>query len=312
MLIEKVSNFTGLSIESVKSIARKAPNTYKRYTVPKEGGGRRVIYQPSRETKSIQYALIEVVLEGLKVHDIAMAYRRGIESPQRKTAEKHAPYSYSLRIDFEKFFYSIGPKDLFKCLENNNKSKADEEERFLEMSLFINHHSEFKLAIGAPSSPFISNSVVFRVDREMLARAKDVDPDSALTRYADDIVFSTDEQGSCRDFLEEAKQVLNSIDSPSLSLNDSKTTFMSRGTRRMVAGLILTPDGDVSIGRDKKRAIRSWLNDLKYGNLDDEKIRKLQGYLAWVKDVEPSLLNRLSLKYTSDLVNKAMEGSVNG
>lgn len=308
MIVEDISNFTGLSPESVEKIANKAPNTYKRYTVPKNSGGRRVIYQPSRETKSIQYAIVEIMLNDLRVHDVAMAYRPGVKSPQRKTAEKHAPYSYSLRIDFEQFFYSIRPHDLFNCLDNNDESKTDKEESFLEMALFINHHSEFKLAIGAPTSPFISNSVVFRVDRELLSRAKDVDPDSALTRYADDIVFSTDEQGSCRDFLEEARQVLNSMDWPSLSLNESKTTFMSRGTKRMVAGLILTPDGDVSIGRDKKRAIRSWLNDLKYENLDEEEIRKLQGYLAWIKDVEPELLNRLSLKYTSDLVNRAMGG----
>ena len=105
---------------------------------------------------------------------------------------------------------------------------------------------------------------------------------------------------------------LERTDSPNLILNDLKTVYMSRGTRRAITGLVVTPQGGVSIGRDRKRYIRSLLHKYsahlaaKNGPMAEEELAFLSGMLAFVLDVEPELYNRLAQKYSSDVVNAAL------
>ena len=85
----------------------------------KKGGGRRTIHHPSKQTKALQYALIEIFLNKLPIHSCAAAYRRNIKSPLLENATIHAKYSYSVRVDFSDFFHSISPLDLFNQISNN-------------------------------------------------------------------------------------------------------------------------------------------------------------------------------------------------
>jgi len=309
MIVDEVSDYLGLERDTINSMCNRAPTTYKRYEVSKASGGQRVIYQPSRKTKSLQYALIELYLEDLNVNDVATAYRRGVKSPQLKTAEQHSNYSFSLRIDFEDFFYSIEPDDLYSCLQRNGVQLVQRDEEFLRDALFIKHHDQFKLAIGAPSSPSISNAVMYPLDEQMRSESLIIDPESALTRYADDVVFSTNIKGACNDFLDRANEILDGVDSPNLTLNTSKTSFMSRGNRRVIAGLVICPDGRISIGRSKKRYIRKLLHEFQLGRLDPDQQKSLQGYLAYILDVEPDLYNRLAMKYSSDLLDQVQNSN---
>lgn len=303
-IIDRVSKYMGISLEEVRRISENSPVRYKRYRIDKNSGGTRTIYQPPAETKGLQYALMSLILENLPIHDIATAYRYGEESPQRRTAEAHAQYEYSVRLDYQRFFYSIKPSDLFNIIEPD---LTDSEHRFLKGGLFV-YDNEWWLAIGAPSSPMISNAVSYGVDDCLQELAYILDNGSTITRYADDIVFSTNKDGVCFDFHDEVRQILSEISSPDLRLNDSKTSFMSRGNRRVIAGLVITPDGDVSIGRDKKRRLRSMIDHFRKQDLSEEQESKLQGYLAWVLDVEPSLYNRLAMHYGADVMKEALSG----
>jgi hypothetical protein len=134
------------------------------------------------------------------------------------------------------------------------------------------------------------------------------------TRYADDLYFSTSVKGGCRAFANEVESVLQEEVTPALSLNRSKTFFMSRGTKRMITGIVACPNGSVSIGRKRKRYIRKLLNDLRFGAISTEDRKTLQGYLGFALDVEPDFYNRLATKktYGAALVRLALtdpEGS---
>ena len=80
---------------------------------------------------------------------------------------------------------------------------------------------------------------------------------------------------------------------------------MSKKRRRKITGLIITPDGNISVGRKKKRYIKLLIH--KWEDLDDEKKNYLTGYLSYCMGVEPSFLISLHLKFGSEMINKILD-----
>ena len=107
-------------------LIRRAPHTYKVYTIPKRTGGRRVIAQPARETKYLQRWLISNIFCDLPVHESATAYKLGASI--KKNAEKHARNSYLTKFDFKDFFTSIKETDLKNHFANHLTNKLTEDE----------------------------------------------------------------------------------------------------------------------------------------------------------------------------------------
>lgn len=308
LLINWVAQFLLLELEAVVSMAARAPSTYKKYYIPKKRGGRRAIFHPSKQTKSIQYALMSLLDPMLSPHDCAVAYRRGLASPLLKNALWHAQQPYALHIDFNDFFPSIQPDDLFSCLTDPRNPKkielAELDREFLREVLFIKSpNGILGLPIGAPSSPMISNGIMRQMDEEIYDYARK--NEFIYTRYADDLIFSTHHRGSSVKFLEGLRTIISKCGYPHLTINEAKTRLMSRKSRRVVTGLIIGPHGSVSIGRKRKRYLRKLLNDLLHNKLSPKEMNYLKGYLAFVLDVEPGLYNRLCQKYGAHLVSRA-------
>jgi RNA-directed DNA polymerase len=309
-LIQGIMQFTGLTSAEVNSIADKAQTTYKRYLIPKKAGGKRVIFHPSRETKLLQYSCIELMFDSFVPSQSAFGYIRGKKSPLRMNALAHAQNPFLLRLDFKDFFPSIRPGDLFKFLQvgaliNDIKVSA-EDHRFLEKVFFLqNDDGSLGLPIGAPSSPWVSNLIMQDLDIKLtdLANKKDF----IYTRYADDLIFSTSTKLAAKKLLPNIKKILAKTTHPSLALNDEKTCYMSRNCRRAVTGLIITPEGNVTIGRKKKRLVRSLLHQMRDNTISDKDRSFLQGYLAFMHDVEPDYFNNLSLKYSAKLLADALK-----
>jgi hypothetical protein len=299
-IFERVSAFTGLSIDDVKQVAYRYSGKYKRYLISKSSGkGSREIFHPCKQIKLLQYAISESVLRHVAVSSIARAYVRGLKSPLLTNAKAHSGYKFTVRLDFKNFFPSICADDLLGAL-SPCYSLTDSEASFLVLATFYKRSAKlcrYFLPIGAPSSPLISNIVMANVDSNFLDIAKAVDPRSALTRYADDLYFSSDKPGLCRLFHEKVSLLLKDTFSPCLSLNEDKTLYLSRGTRRIVTGLYITPSNTVSIGRTRKRLIKSLIYQNAKQQFDPDKLCYLRGLIAFVKDCEPEFYDRLAVKY---------------
>lgn len=311
-IVDMIAAYLGLPPYEVVKLSLNAHKIYRRYYIPKKKGGEREIFHPSKQTKSLQYAIIETILAKLPIHQASAAYIRGVKSPLLVNAKKHSNFAFSVRVDFENFFPSIAPEDLLKILKDSNAfSKiSGDDSKFISRSLFIRYSSGLHgLAIGAPSSPIVSNAVMFSLDENISKLAMSISAESIYTRYADDVFFSTNKQGACKEFVGKLKLLLHSTESPDLRINKSKTRFTSRGSKRVVTGLYICPDGGVSIGRKNKRYIRKLLYDLKMNRLGDKEKSYLQGYLSFILDVEPDFFNRLALKYGGELVNIAHKGT---
>ena len=310
-VIRQISDFVGWDIRDTIEISKKAPTSYKRYVIPKKKPGEfRSVFHPAKQTKTIQYALLELVISTLPVHECAFAYRHGLESPLRKHATLHAGSKYTVRVDMKDFFPSIRPLDLFSVINKQRREKhyqeiTEAEKNFLANALFIRHPQRgVGLAIGAPSSPAVSNTIMYGIDTSLHNYAKR--RNGVYSRYADDLVFSANKKDECAKFVDRLEKLLAKTRSPSLTINAAKTLYMSTGTRRTVTGLFVTPQRKISIGRKNKRYIRKLLFEYKKGSIDPNLLKYLQGYLSFILDVEPTFYNSIVIKYGAELVSRAL------
>ena len=310
MLLNNISKFLSLPEIDIEDIVEVASTTYKMYEIPKKNGAKRKIFQPSAKTKALQYAIMECFLSKFIIHPAAMAYVNGLESPLRKNALEHCNNNYQIRIDFKDFFPSLGPNDFFNSENENNpnnknvKDLSKEEKVFLTKSLFLFHKEKYELAIGAPASPIISNIIMYNIDNEISSFLQDISSTGKYTRYSDDIIFSCKEKSSCEKFFLRILKLVENTTSPKLSINKEKTIYSSRKNCRKVTGLIITPDKKISIGRKRKRYIKSLIHKYLKGLIDIEKgLPVIKGYLAFIKDVEPEYLHNLSMKYGAKVID---------
>jgi RNA-directed DNA polymerase len=302
MLIERISHDLTLSAEFLLKLAKTASHRYKTYEVPKKSGGMRTIHHPSRELKLIQSWIAQHVFSRFPVHDAAFAYVKGRNVLQN--AERHAKHNYTLRLDFEHFFTSIATTDIIRVLLRGDGS-ADAKLAVDDILFITNIVCRFgRLTIGAPSSPVISNVVMYKLDREWSSLA-----DVTYTRYADDLFFSTNTPNRLSGVLDEVRHYLSGCNSPRLTLNEEKTVFASRKRRRMVAGLILTSDGKVSLGREKKRYVKGLIHGYTTNTLSAEQESYLRGMLSYCKSVDQAFFEALYEKYGEEVITALRESS---
>jgi RNA-directed DNA polymerase len=306
-LIDILSRYTGFNEDEVNSIIAKAPTTYKKYSIKKRRGGTRTIYHPSKETKTLQYVLLNYYLNAFPVHKCAYAYIKGNKSPLLNNALKHKDYKYSICLDIKDFFPSIKPDDLLNILTEKNSFTKEEKQHLINLLFISQKNGMPSLPIGAPTSPMISNIIMYDLDNKINGLAHKINKRSVYTRYADDLVFSTNTKGACLNFYKNLESLLTKTKSPKLTINKLKTNLCSRKNRRIVTGLVICPTATISVGRKNKRYIRKLLLDYKYNKLDIKMKHHLSGYLAYILDVEPEFYNRLILKYGGEIVNAALQ-----
>jgi len=222
-----VSNYLSLTEAKLLEISRKAPLTYKHFTIPKRNGGFRSIHHPSGETKNIQYALMNIVLNKLPIHKCAMGFIPNKQSPLLKNATLHSKFKYTIRLDIFNFFPSITFDDFYTVLSKKYNNISKPEKEFLKNSLFIiNKFKKSVLAIGAPSSPIISNIIMYYLDKKINALGRKISSSFVYTRYADDLIFSTNIKRACREFYQKVEALLKQTNSPNLKINFKKKKYI--------------------------------------------------------------------------------------
>jgi retron-type reverse transcriptase len=300
MIAERIALELGLDLEYVTKVAATASHRYKSYTIPKRTGGTRTIHHPSRELKLFQGWLIDNILDRLPVHEAASAYRNGASI--RKHAALHVGQNYLLKVDFENFFPSITQSDVAHLLGKGVLDKVGLELTIRDMEFVrrIVCRNGF-LTIGAPSSPILSNAVMYDFDNYWYRETEGVNV--RYSRYADDLYFSTNQRGVLSDLLQRLRIDIRRRSSPKLSINDAKTAFTSRKRKRLVTGLVLTADKRISLGRQCKRRIRSLVYKNITGGLSDEQRKHLRGFIAYAGSVEPTFVESIRRKYGSIVID---------
>jgi RNA-directed DNA polymerase len=305
-LLEMIAIETGLSPSDADRIITTAPRRYKVYQIPKRSGGSRTIAQPSREVKLLQRLLIDQWLSKLPVHRAAMAYVNSKNIIDN--ARSHQRNRAILKLDFESFFPSIRVRD-WKHFLSGQQLPWDGPGDSMRVSKILfwgqGARDPICLSIGAPTSPLISNLLMFELDTQFSEIANLLDV--SYTRYADDITASARTIEQLNEFEKQVRRALRICKTPRLKINESKRGIYTSGRRRMVTGLILTPSGEVSIGRERKRKISTLLHLFGLGRLDVNQLGYLKGMLGFSIANEPNLVNRLRRKYGDEIVDRVLK-----
>lgn len=302
IVLEKLVEASGLHEVTVRHILSSAPERYKEFTIKKRNGGNRRIAQPAKELKILQRAFVKEFLSGLPIHNNATAYRQSVSI--RDNASRHSGFGPILKMDFRDFFPSITDRDWKNYCESNNIFEDNEDIRYSTLLLFHRPRGGIKLrlAIGAPSSPILSNILMYNFDERISSIvAKD---QVVYTRYADDLTFSAPRTGHLTGVKRSVSKVINEIESPSLRINREKTTYVTTKYHRSVTGLTLANDGRVTLGRDQKRQIRATVHHFSLGKLDEKSTQRLAGLIAFANSVEPEFVNILRARYGADILKR--------
>ena len=302
MILDRIAEETGVSVDDLSVIVGTASRRYKTYSIPKRTGGRRTISHPTPEVKFLQRWMTRNLFGVLPVHHAVTSYRHGVGVADN--ARLHASQNYLLKVDFVDFFPSISAEDI-RSIMAAHSTKFDPQLTNDDIDVVVETVCKNgALTIGAPSSPALSNAILYDFDVFLfeVCQAQHV----VYSRYADDIFLSTDEPNRLSNLLEVIRTKLAEGGRPVLRINEEKTVFTSRKRRRVVTGLVLTSDCRLSIGRKKKRQIRTMIHLYRNHDLAVGEVSYLRGYLAFVNSVEPEFLGRLRRKYGKEILDQIM------
>lgn len=304
-VISDCADHLALTVSELMSIAASAPRRYYVWKVDKKRGPeKRTLCHPARELKPVQYYFLHHVLHDLVVHPAATAYVSG--SSIKKNAEAHVRSRVMLKLDFEDFFNSLKVGNWRKYAADTFPIWTPDELDFSCRILFWGAGSSNPrcLAIGAPTSPLLSNALMYEVDVKLQSFADQAG--LTYTRYADDITFSSCGELDRDRTIMAVRRALARAEYTSVSLKTEKTILVSNRFARRVTGLVITPDNKVSLGRDRKRTISAMVHHARERKLAAADWPKLAGLLAFAMDVEPTFVTTLKRKYTPEFIEAIM------
>lgn len=298
MLIKLIHKSTGISRKHISKIIRSASYRYKLYPIAKRTEGKRLIAQPSRELKVLQRWIVENIFELFPVHNKVFSYRKGIGIID--IANLHRKYNYLLKLDFTDFFPSITGMDIeWSIIQNKKYLNINLTKGDVNLIRSISCRKDL-LTIGSPSSPIISNVLLYPFDEYWDSYSKS--QKIVYSRYADDIYFSTNIPKILYSLPKKMEDYLRQMKHPKLTINDRKTVFTSRKHTKRVTGLTITSDKKVSIGRATKRYIKSLVHKYSTGDLSEKENSYLRGFLSYTKSVDPNFIRSLNKKYGKDKI----------
>jgi RNA-directed DNA polymerase len=275
---------TPFSKKELVSIINTSPRRYKTFLIEKKNGrGNRLIAQPSPEVKLLQRTIIKNEFSEINIHGSAKAYMPGISIKDH--AKEHSENRYLLKIDFKDFFHSIKPAILINRLEKDGTTLTSQDQRNIVRILFFENKgcNNLELSIGAPSSPLISNYIMYDFDNDVNEFC--LHKNAIYTRYSDDLAISTSRPHILNIIYEFIVSIIEKKYSW-LIINTDKTVNVSTKRRRVLTGLTLCNDGTVSIGRNKKRNIRASIYNLRNKQNIADNYSYIRGMLAFVNSID--------------------------
>ncbi len=296
--LHDLASLVRLSEGKLYNLSRQHLDHYKRYDIPKNGGGVRTICQPSRGLKAIQAWILNRLLLNVKGSRASKGFERGASILD--AASPHIGARALATLDIEDFFPSVPACWVFSLF------------RTLGYSPKIAHiltslcTLDGGLPQGSPCSPKLANLVCQRLDMRLLGFVGR--RGITYTRYSDDLAFSAYSSIVLSRALPGIRAI---IENEGFSINERKTRVSGPSRAHRVTGLVVTTEG-VGIGRRSLRDLRSRINDLRRIPSDGNatpKIDHLRGWLAYVRSVDEPRYKNLK-KYVHTLQMKSPNSAV--
>ena len=175
----------GISAKTLYAVSNNLGKHYRKAKLPKKSGGYRNLSVPDEVLKSIQGQISEVLLIHMPVSRYAKAYRFG--SSTLRNAKHHVGKQVVLKLDILHFFDSIR----YSTVKDKAFPEAIYTEPLRILLTMLCYHKD-ALPQGAPSSPAITNIILYEFDEQIgqWCRERGID----YTRYCDDMTFPGQQQ----------------------------------------------------------------------------------------------------------------------
>lgn len=269
--IYDLSSAIGISPRLITSIIHSKKKHYRHFKIPKKSGDYRDIASPRAFLKVIQYWLNDYILHSLPVDPAVYSFKRGASIVSN--ASPHVAKAFVANIDIKDFFGSITDELVAAHLGSCGLSRPLA--RTISQIVTLNG----SLPQGAPTSPILSNSILFKLDNRM--RALSSRAGCAYTRYADDITIS----GKRRDDVSRLiKFCAKSLGNYGMKLQARKTRIASKSGRQVVTGLVVNQQ--IAPPRKYRRLVRAMFHRA-VSQVDQGKINtaELSGHISFLESV---------------------------
>ena len=291
---------------------------YRSFKIPKRSGGLRQIDAPNDELKRALYDL-KMIFEKkfyMSYHTAAFAYVHGrstIDSVKRHQQNKSR---WFLKTDMRHFFPSTSPEFLMKMLCMTFPFCAFIEDdwgnrELLEKALslcFLNGG----LPQGTPTSPMLTNALMIPIDHAISKMCHEYQPHLCYTRYADDILISSEYSFKWTDVQNKLIVILNSFEAP-FSLHPDKTRYGSSAGRNWNLGVMLNAENKITIGHEKKKVFKAMVfqfmtDDAKGVAWGLEDVQHFLGLISYYRMVEKENIDAILATYSAKF-NKDVEAT---
>jgi hypothetical protein len=273
---------------------------YRRFLIPKRGGGERAIWAPLPKLKAAQHWILRSIAERLPVHGAAHGFLPG-RSPITNAAA-HPDPAIVLKLDVKDFFPTVtlrrvkgvfrkaGYREPVAMLLALLCTEAPREIVSVDGQTYYVSLGPRCLPQGAPTSPALTNTLCLRLDRRLSGLARRFG--WRYTRYADDLTFSLP-----ADFAGEPRTgtlmglVRRVVEAEGFRVHPDKTRVHRRGGRQQVTGLVVNGGTPPRVPRRLRRELRAAAHNLRLGRplKDGETVARLAGYAAYVHATDPKL-----------------------
>lgn len=268
-------------------------------------------FSPSKKLKDFQKFLNLFIFESLPINrDVVFSYRKGVNA--QNAISPHKNNKYILSTDIKSFFASIDTNKLKKLIlsnKNNFLILPIDIEKYIDAIMNITTYNGI-LPVGAPTSPAISNGYLFDLDNALQNYC--LQNEIVFTRYSDDFIFSSQIKEPLEKVLPVISGTFTNLGFDAFQLNESKTRIQQQGSKIVLLGLVITPQGYVTVDKNLKNKVEILLH---FYLTDKEKFRdyfskkfasnidKVSGLLSHINAVDSVYIAKLKKKYGSFIVN---------
>lgn len=291
---------------------------YRSFKIPKRSGGLRQIDAPNDELKRALYDL-KLIFEKtfyMSYHTAAFAYVHGrctIDSVKRHQQNKSR---WFLKTDMRHFFPSTSPEFLMKMLCMTfpfcEFVKYDVDCRELLKKALSLCFLNGGLPQGTPTSPMLTNAMMIPIDHAISKMCHEYQPHLCYTRYADDILISSEYNFKWTDVQSKLISILDSFEAP-FSLHPDKTRYGSNSGRNWNLGVMLNAENKITIGHEKKKVFKAMVfqfmtDDARGIAWGVEDVQHFLGLISYYRMVEKENINAILATYSAKF-NKNVEAT---
>jgi len=253
---KELSAFFGITNNELNWLAQKyrlqvrQPEHLRHYHYSlhkKRDGNYRLLESPKRRLKSLQRQINNRILNHCKVHQAAHGF---IKKNNCKThAAIHTNKKFLFVFDLQQCFQSIQWHQIYSIFSNLGYSREVSYylTKICTHQNYANHPLLYKLDSlqqsrlktrhlpqGAPSSPALSNLVLYHLDKRLTGLAKKLHLE--YSRYADDLAFSGNQQ-RCWKFFEPLVGAICLEEG--FQLNHRKSRILKTAQRQKLTGIVV-------------------------------------------------------------------------